>query len=82
MSGGDFSRMESPGQLNTPGSRTSSVLPDLLTQVITRFLAHFLCRQKFFVSMKEFIYKRVSNSMPSGFLQSWHSKPEIAGQVH
>ncbi|CAB3360938.1 Hypothetical predicted protein [Cloeon dipterum] len=32
MSGGDFSRMESPGQLNTPGSRTSSVLPDLLTQ--------------------------------------------------
>ncbi|XP_059486282.1 serine/threonine-protein kinase mig-15 isoform X7 [Neocloeon triangulifer] len=32
MSGGDFSRMESPGQLNTPGSRTSSVLPDLLSQ--------------------------------------------------
>ncbi|XP_075236408.1 serine/threonine-protein kinase msn isoform X2 [Lycorma delicatula] len=30
---GDFHRMDSsPGQLNTPGSRTSSVLPDLLTQ--------------------------------------------------
>jgi len=31
---GDFHRMDSsPGQLGTPGSRTSSVLPDLLTQV-------------------------------------------------
>ncbi|XP_063224253.1 serine/threonine-protein kinase mig-15 isoform X3 [Bacillus rossius redtenbacheri] len=31
--GGDFHRMDSsPGQLGTPGSRTSSVLPDLLTQ--------------------------------------------------
>ncbi|XP_046392990.1 serine/threonine-protein kinase mig-15 isoform X3 [Ischnura elegans] len=31
--GGDFHRMDSSsGQLNTPGSRTSSVLPDLLTQ--------------------------------------------------
>ncbi|XP_023711826.1 serine/threonine-protein kinase mig-15 isoform X6 [Cryptotermes secundus] len=30
---GDFHRMDSsPGQLGTPGSRTSSVLPDLLTQ--------------------------------------------------
>ncbi|XP_052119577.1 serine/threonine-protein kinase mig-15 isoform X3 [Frankliniella occidentalis] len=30
---GDFHRMDSsPGQLSTPGSRTSSVLPDLLTQ--------------------------------------------------
>ncbi|XP_071455406.1 serine/threonine-protein kinase mig-15 isoform X1 [Hetaerina americana] len=31
--GGDFHRMDSSsGQLSTPGSRTSSVLPDLLTQ--------------------------------------------------
>jgi hypothetical protein len=51
MSGGDFSRMESPGQLNTPGSRTSSVLPDLLTQVSARFLSLFWQGKLF--SMKE-----------------------------
>jgi hypothetical protein len=55
MSGGDFSRMESPGQLNTPGSRTSSVLPDLLTQVSTRFLASFW--QGKLSSMKEYLYE-------------------------
>ncbi|KAF4524968.1 hypothetical protein B566_EDAN014485 [Ephemera danica] len=31
-SGADFHRMDNSGQLGTPGSRTSSVLPDLLTQ--------------------------------------------------
>jgi hypothetical protein len=55
MSGGDFSRMESPGQLNTPGSRTSSVLPDLLTQVSARFLASFW--QGKLSSMKEYLYE-------------------------
>lgn len=44
---GDFHRMDSsPGQLGTPGSRTSSVLPDLLTQVCSSVFC-CLCKNSF-----------------------------------